>query len=41
MPTTHYRIDYPTVAIHTTDAQTADHESRNGARVTATTVGDA
>ncbi|AGC34579.1 hypothetical protein HSTV1_34 [Haloarcula sinaiiensis tailed virus 1] len=40
MPTTHYRCEYPTLTVQTTDAETADAERRGGARVTATMVSD-
>ena len=39
MPTTYYRCDLsPTVTVRTTDADVAEQESRNGARVTAVMV---
>jgi hypothetical protein len=39
MPQTTYRIEYDSIAIQTTDPETAERESRAGARVTASTVG--
>jgi len=38
-PTTTYTIHWPGVTIQTTDADTADAESRDGAVVTASTTG--
>lgn len=38
-PQTTYRIQYPTVTVQTTDADTAEAESRAGAVVTASTTG--
>lgn len=37
MPTTTYRIDHGSIAIQTTNPETAELESRAGARVTAVT----
>ena len=39
MATTHYRIEHDDVSNLTTDTDAADRASRNGARVTAATVG--
>lgn len=37
MTETYYTIEYGSIAVHTTDTQTAEQASHNGYRVTATT----